>query len=161
MKKYLWALLSLPAAAILVWLDQLTKTWAQAELSLKGTVQILGDFFIFHFAMNRGAFLGLGNNLPEFIWYFGMIILPVAALLGFTVYVLVKQPENLRLWVLWALVIAGGAGNLIDRIAVGKVIDFMNMGIGPLRTGIFNVADLYIVFAVVFVLLWSPFKKKA
>ena len=40
---------------------------------------------------------------------------------------------------------AGGASNLVDRIAYGSVIDFMNLGIGSLRTGIFNVADMAIM----------------
>ncbi len=159
MKKYLWGLISLPVAAALVYLDQITKIWAVSELEGKGTIQVLGDFFIYHFARNRGAFLSLGNNLPDFVWYFGMVILPVAALLGFTIYVVMKHPENLKLWVLWILVTAGGAGNLVDRILSGAVVDFMNLGIGPIRSGIFNVADLYIVFAVIFVLFWSPFKK--
>jgi signal peptidase II len=44
-----------------------------------------------------------------------------------------------------ALFVAGGASNLVDRIAHGVVIDFMNVGIGPLRTGIFNVADVAIM----------------
>ena len=43
------------------------------------------------------------------------------------------------------LFLAGALSNLIDRIAVGSVIDFLNVGIGPLRTGIFNVADVAIM----------------
>ena len=48
-----------------------------------------------------------------------------------------------------ALIVAGGASNWIDRLATGSVIDFMNIGIGPLRTGIFNVADVAILGGVV------------
>ena len=44
-----------------------------------------------------------------------------------------------------ALFVAGGASNLLDRISYGMVIDFMNVGVGPLRTGIFNVADVAIM----------------
>ena len=47
-----------------------------------------------------------------------------------------------------ALFVAGGASNLVDRIAYGVVVDFMNVGIGPLRSGIFNVADMAIVLGV-------------
>ena len=43
------------------------------------------------------------------------------------------------------LFVAGGASNLVDRITYGTVIDFMNAGIGPLRTGVFNVADMAIM----------------
>lgn len=52
--------------------------------------------------------------------------------------------------VAWSLVLSGGLGNLVDRIINdGRMIDFMNIGIGSLRTGIFNVADVYITVGVV------------
>jgi signal peptidase II len=43
------------------------------------------------------------------------------------------------------LLLAGGVSNLVDRVALGRVIDFLNVGIGPLRSGIFNVADVAIL----------------
>lgn len=52
-----------------------------------------------------------------------------------------------------AIFLAGGASNLLDRITYGMVIDFMNVGIGPLRTGIFNVADMAIMLGAGFFLL--------
>ena len=54
-----------------------------------------------------------------------------------------------------ALFVAGGSSNLLDRLTRGSVIDFMNVGIGPLRTGIFNVADVAIMLGVGLVLLAS------
>ena len=47
-----------------------------------------------------------------------------------------------------ALLIAGGGSNWLDRITRGSVIDFLNVGIGPVRTGVFNVADVAIVMGV-------------
>jgi len=52
-----------------------------------------------------------------------------------------------------ALFVAGGASNLIDRVTYGMVIDFMNVGIGSLRTGIFNVADMAIMLGAGILLL--------
>ena len=52
-----------------------------------------------------------------------------------------------------ALMVAGGTSNLMDRISYGMVIDFMNVGIGPVRTGIFNVADMAIMVGVGIVVL--------
>ena len=46
------------------------------------------------------------------------------------------------------LVLAGGASNWVDRLARGSVVDFMNVGVGPLRTGVFNVADVAIMIGV-------------
>jgi len=51
------------------------------------------------------------------------------------------------------LFLAGGASNLVDRIAMGTVIDFLNIGFGPVRTGIFNVADVAIMAGIGLLLL--------
>jgi signal peptidase II len=47
-----------------------------------------------------------------------------------------------------SLFVAGGASNLADRVARGSVIDFLNVGLGPLRTGIFNVADMAVLLGL-------------
>jgi signal peptidase II len=47
------------------------------------------------------------------------------------------------------LFLAGGISNLVDRVTHGSVVDFMNVGLGPLRTGIFNVADMAIMTGLV------------
>ena len=58
--------------------------------------------------------------------------------------------------VAWSLVLSGGLGNLVDRIINdGRMIDVMNIGIGSLRTGIFNVADVYITVGVVVLVFQS------
>ena len=47
------------------------------------------------------------------------------------------------------LIFAGGASNWIDRVMRGSVVDFINIGVGPLRTGIFNVADVAVMLGAV------------
>ncbi|MBK9949803.1 MAG: signal peptidase II [Nitrospira sp.] len=72
------------------------------------------------------------------------------------VVVLFVQPMSLDTVVAWSLVLSGGLGNLVDRIINdGRVIDFMNIGIGSLRAGIFNVADVYITVGVVVLVFQS------
>lgn len=74
---------------------------------------------------------------------------PALCLLALAVLLFV-QPIPLGAVVAWSLVLSGGLGNLLGRIMNGgRVIDFMNLGIGSLRTGIFNVADVYITVGVV------------
>lgn len=68
--------------------------------------------------------------------------------------VLFVQPMPRATVVAWSLVLSGGLGNLVDRIRNdGRVINFMNIGIGSLRTGIFNVADVCITVGVVVLVL--------
>ena len=54
--------------------------------------------------------------------------------------------------------LAGGVGNLVDRVREGYVVDFLNMGIGPVRTGIFNVADVCIVVGMA-LLAWATYRQ--
>ena len=56
-----------------------------------------------------------------------------------------------------SLFAAGGASNLLDRVIYGNVIDFMNVGIGSVRTGIFNVADMAIMLGAAIV-LWASYR---
>jgi signal peptidase II len=70
------------------------------------------------------------------------------------VFVLASRRMNAVSIVGFSLVIAGGIGNLIDRIGNGGVVtDFMNLGIGRIRTGIFNVADVIIMIGVAVLLV--------
>jgi signal peptidase II len=59
-----------------------------------------------------------------------------------------RRPWNLPVTVAASLILGGGIGNVIDRVARGNVIDFLNFGIGNVRTGIFNIADVAIMAGV-------------
>jgi signal peptidase II len=63
-----------------------------------------------------------------------------------------RQARSRVILVGLALFVAGGASNLADRVTRGSVIDFMSVGSGPLRTGIFNVADAAIMLGAGLVL---------
>jgi signal peptidase II len=138
--------------------DQLSKQAAIRWLSDAPTTSYFGDLFRLSYIENRGAFLGLGATWPEpvrwlvFLAFSGLL---VGAAFSFALNRLRAGAEasdraaRLRFWasVLGpGLVVAGGVGNLIDRaLRDGAVVDFMNLGIGSLRTGIFNVADVHIM----------------
>jgi len=122
--------------------DQLTKSIARQTLAASEPIIFLKDLFRLQYVENPGAFLSLGANTPEHLKYWVFVVPVGIALAGMLVYLLTAKKltgvQNIAL----CLVLAGGVGNLIDRIFnEGRVIDFMNMGIGSLRTGIFNVAD--------------------
>lgn len=136
--------------------DQATKVVARQHLDGRGTLTYLGDTFRLTYAENHGAFLGMGSSLPDWARTLIFTVLVGAVLLGLLVWVLRTSDISTRAVVAASLVIGGGIGNLIDRIAFdGGVTDFMNMGIGSLRTGIFNVADVWIM-AGVFLLALAP-----
>jgi signal peptidase II len=133
-----------------VGLDQATKSIAKANLAETQTLRFLGDTVRLDLARNYGAFLSLGSAMGESSG--GMVLsvvvgLVLAALLG---YLFVSRPQNPLIGVAIALIVGGGVSNLIDRLRYGGyVVDFLNVGIGSLRTGIFNVADMAIMAGVV------------
>lgn len=136
--------------------DQITKVAARQHLDGVGTLSYLGDTLRLSYATNHGAFLGMGSSLPEGVRTLIFVGLVSVFLTVFLIWVLRTDMISRLTVVASALVIGGGIGNLIDRIAFnGGVTDFLNLGIGSVRTGIFNVADVWIM-AGIFLLVISP-----
>ena len=139
-------------------LDQYTKVLATKYLLPREPMSWWNDFFVLTYSINHGAFLGLGNNLPEGIRDLIFSGLVGIFLIGFSIYALRDKSMNNLQDLACGLVLSGGFSNLYDRITNnGGVVDFMNMGIGSLRTGIFNVADIAIM-AGVFLLVFYSYK---
>lgn len=138
--------------------DQYTKQLAEEHLAYQKPIEFFEGAVKLVYAENTGAFLGLGTSLPPALKYIFLIFIPTFALYALTVISL-KNSTTLMQSIGMSLIVAGGIGNLIDRIAYGSVIDFMNLGFQELRTGIFNFADLAITFGFL-LLLFSIRKAK-
>jgi signal peptidase II len=141
--------------------DQVSKRVAAQELAGEPIQRYLGDTFRLLYTENTGAFLGLGADWPGAVRFVVFTLLSsviVFVALGWLWVRLTKQGGELPWLPLLGgtLLLAGGVGNLWDRIARdGAVIDFMNLGIGGLRTGIFNIADVHIVIGGLLMLWWE------
>jgi signal peptidase II len=132
--------------------DRVTKHVAVTTLFEAPRQSFLADTFRLEYAENTGGFLSLGADWPPdvrtAVFEIGNGLLLVA--LG---AIAVRWRWPMRALFGLALFVAGGASNLLDRIAYGAVIDFMNMGIGPVRTGIFNIADVAIMLGAALLIL--------
>jgi signal peptidase II len=126
--------------------DQCTKWLAKTYLPKHDVISMAGDTVRIQYVENRGAFLSLGASLPDkwrAVIFTGAVAVLLAAL---TIYLLFFASLGRTKLAAFSLICGGGLSNLYDRIAYdGYVIDFLNLGIGPLRTGIFNGADTTIV----------------
>jgi len=129
--------------------DRITKDLAQKKLSVSPPISMLNDSIRIQYAENVGGMLGMGANLPGqlrtilFVIFVGMILIATV------VYAIKVHDLNLVQLVGLLLVVSGGIGNFIDRLVNnGAGIDFMNIGIGSLRTGIFNFADVFIMAGI-------------
>jgi signal peptidase II len=136
--------------ALTISCDRITKDLATSTLRGAPTRSFLLDTLRLQYVENEGAFLGLGRNLSAGTRFWVFTIGGAGLLLVATFWLSKKglQPsDTLGL----SLILAGGVSNLWDRILLdGRVVDFLSLGVGPLRTGIFNVADVAILlgFAV-------------
>ena len=126
--------------------DQISKTAARNHLASSQPVSYLGGIFQLQFVENAGGFLGFGSTLPSGPRFWLFTLLMGVALAGIVVVILIHGSLGPGDVIGLSLIVAGGAGNLMDRMLNhGAVIDFMNIGIGSLRTGIFNIADVAIM----------------
>lgn len=148
------AALVLALVASSVGCDQATKRIAAETLAGRPAQSFLGDLFRLQYAENKGAFLSLGGRLPEELRFLIFTVGVGILLVGIVAYAMLSRKLGPAHVVAFALVAGGGISNWLDRATRGgAVIDFMNLGIGGLRTGVFNVADLAIVGGVAVLVL--------
>ena len=123
--------------------DRATKSLAVATLADGRRHSYLADTVRLQYVENRGAFLGLGRDLGERA-RFWVLLVGTAVLLVVAALLTLRAPAKSALEALgWAMLLGGGVSNLADRaLRQGAVVDFLNVGLGPLRSGIFNVADV-------------------
>ena len=138
--------------------DQSTKRLAKEQLSFSPPIEYLDGTFKLIYAENTGAFLGLGDSLPPNLKYLLLVFLPTLVLFIFAVTYL-RASASFTQFIGMSFIIAGGIGNMIDRITHGKVVDFMNIDFGNIRTGIFNFADVAVSFGLI-LLLFHIFTSK-
>jgi len=129
--------------------DQTTKTLARGHLQNRPAISLLGDTLRLQYTENPGAFLSLGASLPQH-WRSAVFTLGSAVLVGGALlYALLAARVRPARIIAIALICGGGIGNLLDRIRFdGAVTDFLNIGAGGLRTGIFNVADMALMLGL-------------
>ena len=133
--------------------DQVSKAVAKSALPSDRVITFAGDTVRLRLTENSGAFLSIGASLParvrSLVFTVGVgVIVGALALLA-----IVDARGGAVRAVALALVAGGGLSNVLDRVAYGgNVIDFLNVGVGSVRTGIFNLADVAVMAGAVLLL---------
>lgn len=130
--------------ALTIGCDRVTKQMATESLAGAPPQSFLADTFRLTYAENPGGFLSLGADMPPALRTAVFSVATAIILLALAVW---AWRQRSRTWhtAAVALFISGGASNWLDRVRDGHVVDFLNVGIGWLRTGVFNVADIAIM----------------
>ena len=140
-------------------IDQGTKWFASENLPKYEMTSYLADTLRIGYVENTGAFLGLGSDLPASARFWIFVCAVGVVLFVLLIYILRTSSQTTFGLAALSLIFSGGISNFYDRaINNGAVIDFLNVGMGSLRTGVFNVADMAIMLGV-FLLLFAKENK--
>lgn len=133
-----------------VGLDQLTKYLVVANMGLHESIAVIPGVFNFTYIQNDGAAFGM---LDDQRWIF--LVLSTVAIIGILGFMFWKKPQDKLLLASLILIVSGGIGNMIDRIALGYVIDFIDFCAFPeLWKWVFNVADSFVCVGAGIMILW-------
>lgn len=124
----------------LVIIDQISKWFANMY---KPSFDVIGDFLQIQYTENTGTIFGLMQDTNTIFIILGVLL---CVLIG--IYMKYKVPRESATEKCFNLILAGGVGNIIDRIFRGFVVDFISLK----WVGIFNFADSYIVIGVLFII---------
>lgn len=133
-------LIAWPALAVIC-LDQITKLAVVNSLRLHEALPVITGFFSLVHTRNRGMAFGLMNRPGfDFAYYFLVIAsLTAVAIIIFWLFKLKRNERGLTLGL--SLILGGALGNLIDRLRLGEVIDFLDFFVGSYHWHTFNIAD--------------------
>ncbi|MFL5710469.1 MAG: signal peptidase II [Chloroflexota bacterium] len=137
-----WLVFFAIAGAVII-VDQVAKAWLVANVSPGDVVEVLGEWVRLIFSQNSGALFGLFRDNAVL---FGIVSL---AVIGLIVAYHGRAGRSFYMSVALGLLLGGAIGNLVDRLRLGYVVDFIDIGIGDLRFYTFNLADSAISLAIV------------
>jgi signal peptidase II len=142
----------------LVLLDQWTKLAVASHFFLGESRSLLGNILQLTYVRNPGAAFSVSFGGPQIMFVITVAVISLLAYLWFRGAI---RPESLAGRIALLMVFAGAAGNLIDRIRMGEVIDFIEMGVGGYHWPIYNFADIYITLGMIVLFYLYAVKKDA
>jgi len=142
-----------------VFLDQITKNLVVRHLAFGDQVPVFKGFFNVVLTYNKGAAFGLFADMSvKFAWVF--FIISSSLVMGVVAYLWWRLPEDHDLATVgYSLIFTGAVGNLIDRVRLGEVVDFLDFHISHFHWPAFNVADSLVCIGAG-LLLWYIFKEE-
>ena len=148
---YRVALAWLALAALVVWLDWATKQWANTHLASYAPREIFGWLNLVLTHNTGAAFNFLSNASGWQRWFF--TVLAVMVTLGLLAWLFNLRRGQWPIALALTLLIGGAIGNLLDRLRLGYVVDFVDVHVGGWHWPAFNVADSAITCGIIIVLL--------
>lgn len=140
----------------IIFFDQLTKLIAQKNLQPIGNIDIIKGFFSLTYVENRGAAFGIFKNKK-----FLLVGITTAVVVAIIVFLIRNKNLNKLLRISFILIIAGAIGNLIDRVYLSYVVDYLHLYIGSVFDWpVFNIADMSVVTGTILLAVSIIFDKQ-
>lgn len=146
-RQIIWIIITL----LIVALDQLTKYLVKVNMSLYDEIPVIPGFFSLNYVRNKGAGLGLFAN-ARWVFMAVTVVVIIAVIILLSVDFFKSRLADISL----VFILAGGIGNMIDRIFLGEVVDFFQFQI-KLFDFIFNVADVFVTFGTILFVIFYLF----
>jgi signal peptidase II len=140
-------------AALIVLLDQVTKAIVRRRFELHDSIDVVPGFFSLTRVHNTGAAFGMLNDVDFPFKPVVLLLVASAALAGVALYAAMLPPAQWMARIGLAFILGGAAGNLIDRVTVGYVVDFFDVFWRGWHFWAFNVADAAITVGVSLMIL--------
>jgi signal peptidase II len=135
--------------------DQITKILVDSYFNLYDLRPLIGDVLRLHYIRNSGAAFGLRIGDPAIMLIVNIVVISLLVYLYFSGKI---DPGGLPGRSAIVLVLGGAVGNLIDRLRLGEVIDFIDMGIGSYRWPTYNFADIYVTVGMFVLFFYIMFQ---
>jgi len=137
-KNYLLFVLT---ALVIIVLDQITKVYIDTHMTLHESIPVVQGFFNITYVRNPGAAVGFLADASPGVRALFLIGVSVFASCLILYYIVKMKTEDILLTYGMSLIMGGAVGNLIDRIRLGEVIDFLDVYVSTYHWPAFNVAD--------------------
>ena len=144
------------ASAIMVLADQISKTVVRSTMTLYESITVIPGFFHLTYITNDG--MAFGINFPFGIYIFSIISIIFTVILFYYLWTIRQETIFIRSGV--AMILAGAIGNLIDRLFLGEVVDFLDFMIGDVHWYVFNLADSFVTIGMGIILYDSIILEK-
>ncbi|MDO8886477.1 signal peptidase II [Candidatus Oleimmundimicrobium sp.] len=125
--------------------DQLTKLYIRQNFSVGESAPVIDNIFHITYVQNNGAAFGLIPNQQTVLFFITFFVILIIA-----VFSIISRPKEISMQLALGLILGGAVGNLLDRLLIGTITDFLDFRIWP----VFNVADSAIVIGTI-ILLWT------
>ncbi|QAR32882.1 signal peptidase II [Geovibrio thiophilus] len=142
----------IPLFTVLLFIDQATKIIVKNTFMLHETREVIPGFFNLTYILNPGAAFGFLARMNENYRQLFFVLITLIAIAA-VAYLLYKEHSMKLRAFSYTLIIAGAVGNFIDRVYIGKVVDFLDFYVSDYHWPAFNVADSAISVGVCFLML--------